>query len=84
MVEYYRQRASAGLIISEGVPVSDRGRGYLNTGALWNEAQAGRLEKGQRRRARRRRQDFRPALACRPDLPFGISCRPQPPRRRLQ
>ena len=40
MVEYYRQRAGTGLIISEGVPVSDRGRGYLNTGALWNEAQA--------------------------------------------
>ncbi|MFA7268834.1 MAG: alkene reductase [Sterolibacterium sp.] len=40
MVEYYRQRASAGLIISEGVPVSDRARGYINTGALWNEAQA--------------------------------------------
>ncbi len=40
MVEYYRQRASAGLIISEGVPVSDHARGYINTGALWNEAQA--------------------------------------------
>jgi N-ethylmaleimide reductase len=40
MVEYYRQRASTGLIISEGVPVSDRARGYLNTPALWNEAQA--------------------------------------------
>ena len=40
MVEYYRQRAGAGLIISEGVPVSDRARGYINTGALWNEAQA--------------------------------------------
>ncbi|MCX7169448.1 MAG: alkene reductase [Proteobacteria bacterium] len=40
MVEYYRQRASAGMIISEGVPVSDRGRGYIHTGALWNEAQA--------------------------------------------
>ncbi|MDO8788344.1 MAG: alkene reductase [Sulfuritalea sp.] len=40
IVEYYRQRASAGLIISEGVPVSDRARGYLNTPALWNEAQA--------------------------------------------
>ena len=39
MVEYYRQRASVGLIISEGVPVSDRARGYLNTPALWNEAQ---------------------------------------------
>ncbi|MBI3094208.1 MAG: alkene reductase [Rhodocyclales bacterium] len=40
VVEYYRQRATAGLIISEGVPVSDRARGYLNTPALWNEAQA--------------------------------------------
>ncbi len=40
MVEYYRQRASAGMIISEGVPVSDRGRGYIHTAALWNEAQA--------------------------------------------
>jgi N-ethylmaleimide reductase len=40
IVEYYRQRASAGLIISEGVPVSDRARGYLNTPALWNEDQA--------------------------------------------
>ncbi len=40
MVEYYRQRAGAGLIVSEGVPVSDRARGYINTGALWNEAQA--------------------------------------------
>jgi len=30
MVEYYRQRASAGLIISEGVLVSDRVRGYVN------------------------------------------------------
>jgi 2,4-dienoyl-CoA reductase-like NADH-dependent reductase (Old Yellow Enzyme family) len=39
IVDYYRQRATAGLIISEGVPVSDRARGYLNTPALWNEAQ---------------------------------------------
>ncbi len=40
MLEYYRQRAGAGLIVGEGVPVSDRARGYLNTAALWNEAQA--------------------------------------------
>lgn len=40
MLTYYRQRASAGLIISEGVPVSDRARGYQNTGALYTEAQA--------------------------------------------
>ena len=40
IAEYYRQRNDIGLIISEGVPVSDRARGYLNTPALWNEAQA--------------------------------------------
>ncbi|MDP2793218.1 MAG: alkene reductase [Sulfurisoma sp.] len=40
MVEYYRQRATAGMILSEGVPVSDRARGYLGTPALWNEDQA--------------------------------------------
>jgi len=40
MVEYYRQRATAGMILSEGVPVSDRARGYLGTPALWNEEQA--------------------------------------------
>ncbi|MCA3776044.1 MAG: alkene reductase, partial [Cutibacterium sp.] len=26
---YYAQRASAGLIITEGLPVSEEGRGYL-------------------------------------------------------
>jgi len=40
MIEYYRQRATAGLIVAEGVPVSDRARGYLGTPALWNDAQA--------------------------------------------
>ncbi|MDZ4255966.1 MAG: hypothetical protein U1A72_25645 [Sulfuritalea sp.] len=40
VVEYYRQRAAAGLIIAEGAPISDRARGYINTPALWNEAQA--------------------------------------------
>lgn len=40
IVEYYRQRAGAGMIVSEGVPVSDRARGYLGTAALWTEAQA--------------------------------------------
>lgn len=45
MVEYYRQRASAGLIVSEGLPVSDRARGYLGTGALWNGVQAAKWRK---------------------------------------
>lgn len=36
---YYRQRASAGLIVSEGVPVSQEGMGYLYTPGLYAEAQ---------------------------------------------
>ena len=40
IVEYYRQRAGAGMNLSEGVPVSDRARGYIGTAALWNDAQA--------------------------------------------
>ena len=45
MVEYYRQRASAGLIISEGLPVSDRARGYINTPGMYSAAQASSWQK---------------------------------------
>jgi N-ethylmaleimide reductase len=38
-VEYYRQRASAGLIISEGVQPSANGKGYCRTPGLYTEAQ---------------------------------------------
>ena len=38
-VEYYRQRASAGLIISEGTNVSPRATGYVDVPGLWSEAQ---------------------------------------------
>ena len=31
MVEYYRQRAGAGLIVSEASPISQQGQGYINT-----------------------------------------------------
>ena len=37
--EYYAQRASAGLIVSEGVPVSELARGYLWTPGLYSPAQ---------------------------------------------
>jgi N-ethylmaleimide reductase len=37
-VEYYRQRASAGLIITEATSVSPRGYGYPNTPGIFNEA----------------------------------------------
>ena len=36
---YYRQRASAGLIISEGTQISPQGQGYLQTPGLYSEAQ---------------------------------------------
>src|SRR5258708_6733051 len=38
--EYYRQRASAGLIISEATPVSPRGHGYFHTPGIHTQAQA--------------------------------------------
>ena len=42
MVEYYRQRAGAGLIISEGIPVSPQGVGYAQVPGIWMERQVER------------------------------------------
>ena len=39
MVDYYRQRASAGLILSEGTPVSQLGVGYAQVPGIWSAAQ---------------------------------------------
>jgi 2,4-dienoyl-CoA reductase-like NADH-dependent reductase (Old Yellow Enzyme family) len=39
MVEYYRQRASAGLIITEATGISRQGLGWPWAPGLWNEAQ---------------------------------------------
>ncbi len=39
MAEYYAQRASAGLIISEGTQISQQGQGYAWTPGIYNEAQ---------------------------------------------
>jgi len=38
-VEYYRQRAGAGLIISEGTQVSQQGQGYVWTPGMYSQAQ---------------------------------------------
>jgi len=43
--EYYEQRASAGLIISEATSVSPRGYGYPNTPGIHTEAQVGGWKK---------------------------------------
>jgi 2,4-dienoyl-CoA reductase-like NADH-dependent reductase (Old Yellow Enzyme family) len=37
--EYYSQRASAGLIISEGTPVSPQGVGYAQVPGIWSDKQ---------------------------------------------
>lgn len=39
MVEYYRQRAGAGLILSEATAVDPMGVGYPNTPGIWNGEQ---------------------------------------------
>ncbi|URW75214.1 alkene reductase [Sphingomonas donggukensis] len=39
MIEYYRQRASAGLIITEGTGISHEGLGWPSAPGLWNDAQ---------------------------------------------
>jgi 2,4-dienoyl-CoA reductase-like NADH-dependent reductase (Old Yellow Enzyme family) len=39
MAQYYAQRASAGLIISEGVPVSPQGVGYAGVPGIWSQEQ---------------------------------------------
>ncbi len=39
MAEYYAQRASAGLIISEGIPIDPLGVGYANVPGLWSKEQ---------------------------------------------
>jgi 2,4-dienoyl-CoA reductase-like NADH-dependent reductase (Old Yellow Enzyme family) len=40
MIEYYRQRSTAGLVISEGVPVSEQAIGYQGVPGIWSEEQA--------------------------------------------
>ncbi|HXZ06469.1 MAG TPA: alkene reductase, partial [Paraburkholderia sp.] len=39
MAQYYAQRASAGLLISEGVSISLEGVGYPNVPGLWSDEQ---------------------------------------------
>ena len=39
MVEYYTQRASAGLIISEATTISEQGRGWVDSPGIYNDDQ---------------------------------------------
>lgn len=38
-IDYYRQRASAGLILTEATPVTPQGVGYPNTPGIWSDVQ---------------------------------------------
>ena len=40
MLEYYQQRANAGLIITEATVISPKAVGYANTPGLWSQEQA--------------------------------------------
>ena len=40
MAQYYRQRASAGLIVTEGTQPSPAGKGYFRTPGIHSQAQA--------------------------------------------
>src|SRR5215210_5543020 len=39
MAQYYRQRSSAGLILSEATAVTPQGVGYANTPGIWSDEQ---------------------------------------------
>ncbi len=39
MIEYYTQRAAAGLILTEGIPVLPQGVGYANVPGIWSPQQ---------------------------------------------
>jgi len=39
MVQYYQERATAGLIVTEGIGPSANGKGYARIPGLWNQAQ---------------------------------------------
>jgi N-ethylmaleimide reductase len=45
MAKHYAQRASAGLVVTEGVYPSEQGKGYFNTPGIANDAQASSWQK---------------------------------------
>ncbi len=52
MAAYYTQRASAGLIVTEGIQPSPVGQGYPDTPGLHTAEQVAGVAQGDRRRAR--------------------------------
>lgn len=66
-IEYYGQRASAGLLITEASQVSQQGQGYQDTPGIYIRGTCG-LAQGDRPGARARRPHLHSALACRTHL----------------
>ena len=88
-VTYYVQRASAGMIITEGSQVSPQGVGYMHTPGIYSAAQVAGWKKVTDASPQGWRQDFHPALARRAGFPLRLpgwrsSCRTiRATRRRL-
>ena len=78
MVEYYTQRANAGLIISEGIPVVPQGVGYANVTGIWLPQQDRGVEAGDQVGAPCRRSHLCTTLACGPHLGPALSGRKLP------
>ena len=67
-VDYYGQRASAGLLITEASQVSQQGQGYQDTPGIYSKEQVAGWRKVTDRVHEQRRAHLHPALACRPHL----------------
>lgn len=73
MSEYYAQRASAGLIISEGTPISTQGRGYAWTPGIYTPEQIKGWKKSHRCRTQEGWKNIRPVMARRQSITHFIA-----------
>ena len=67
-IDYYGQRASAGLLITEASQVSQQGQGYQDTPGIYSKEQVAGWRKVTDRVHEKRRAHLHPDLACRPRL----------------
>ena len=73
MATYYRQRASAGLIITEATQISDDSQGYSFTPGVYTDAQIEGWKASNQSSQRTRRSSILSALACRPRVSPDVS-----------
>ncbi len=78
MAEYYVQRASAGLILSEATSVTPMGVGYPDTPGIWSNDQVRGWSQRHQGDPRRWRQDLPATVARGPDLPPVVPERRNP------